>query len=861
MKKKLFLFTCIMVILACAFAFSVSAAEPDATNETVTLADGTTCPLWDTDGNPLIWYVTGTTDGVKSYDYVVATSSEVDYNGGHSDKTAGVTWYQLSTVTINVDGASYGASSIAVFNIKSSEVKITSGKNIGQHVNCASKVFKDSTNIEYVYFPLDMIDINCENFKNCKALKFVNLAELTELREISSQDFNSGECKNLFAGQVLDLSNTKIVKLEQGALACVAATEIILPKTLVDVGQWSFQSCKFATKITFLGDITSMNTNAIFNGCNALEEVVGFKLSANATSIGGNAFKECYKIRNAGDLIVDGILTLPEGIQEIGTFAFTQCDEIEAIIFPSTITKVYQQGFSYMDKVKVVSFDAHNAKVASGEKTSGVEFNNCGHFRGLVSLTAFTMPLNTIEASNRMLADCTNLTAVYMPNSIKYLASNGGGQGPFCNSPKMYFVQDIFTVSQCLTEDGIDMSKLVLPQKPDVYFMPTSLEKAIGHIYSNDTWCNATLFKNCSSINSVLVFPESFTNITTMRAFEGMGTVDSPKTIVFLGDISEFSISHQSKYIGFVFANSADKTFTDLGIKRVTGNSNEAGSYAYFCSTGKMYNLAVSGRVGSDSNPDTEASIANIAATIAAILATETNESKHVTNPNREVGYVDADCLNNSAYVHYCFCGGISERVDEENTALGHEFSVENGATILSLIYNDYFKKGTRTTECSRCDTTESSDANAIIISFKGYSVKESGDGGLTFGYSVDENAIKEYERVNGISLEMGFVLAVKCFVVGNAPLNSDGTVAQTTQGSVMKISASSSETTYSGYDFKLCGAWDGQIEVDGAIISIRALELYIAGYVFDGSVSYIQNDEATDKEAFALTYNSIAGL
>ena len=228
---------------------------------------------------------------------------------------------------------------------------------------------------------------------------------------------------------------------------------------------------------------------------------------------------------------------------------------------------------------------------------------------------------------------------------------------------------------------------------------------------------------------------------------------------------------------------------------------------------------------------------------------------------NRCSGERAKTCLNNSAYVHYCFCGGISERVDEENTALGHEFGVENGATILSLIYNDYFKKGTKTTECSRCDTTESSDANAIIISFKGYSVKESGDGGLTFGYSVDENAIKEYERVNGISLEMGFVVAVKDFVQGNAPLNSDGTVAETTQGSVMKIKASSSEVSYSGYDFKMSGAWDGQIEMDGAMISIRELELYVAGYVFDGTVSYIQNDKATDKEAFALTNNSIAGL
>ena len=52
MKKKLLLIVAIVAVFVCIFAIGVSAAELDTTKESVTLSDGTVCPLWDTDGNP-----------------------------------------------------------------------------------------------------------------------------------------------------------------------------------------------------------------------------------------------------------------------------------------------------------------------------------------------------------------------------------------------------------------------------------------------------------------------------------------------------------------------------------------------------------------------------------------------------------------------------------------------------------------------------------------------------------------------------------------------------------------------------------------------------------------------------------------
>ena len=100
MKKKLIIMLSIVAVLACLFAITAFAAEPDTSRETVTLNDGTECALWDTAGNPLIWYVTGTDDsGAKTYAYIDATDAGVDYYASYTSSTGGVTWYQLTTIT------------------------------------------------------------------------------------------------------------------------------------------------------------------------------------------------------------------------------------------------------------------------------------------------------------------------------------------------------------------------------------------------------------------------------------------------------------------------------------------------------------------------------------------------------------------------------------------------------------------------------------------------------------------------------------------------------------------------------------------------------------------------------------------
>ena len=805
MKKKLFLLLAMLALVVCMLAISVSAAEPDTSEECVTLNDGTVCPLWDTDGNPLIWYVTSNVDGVKTYAYVAANDASVDYNNGWSGGD------QLGKITITAGEATYGAADIAVLNMRGGVVKITSGQRVGNNITIfVQKLFCDNKNLEYAYLPLDFVKTNNETFKGCSNLKYINIEEITTLQTLGPQDFNS--CTSLFNGLDIDLSSTKITALTSNLFASVP-----------------FKSLKVPTTITSIA-------SDVFKNCTSLEAVYGTSAyygSGNVTSISSYTFNKCYKLAQVDGLIENGILTIPEGVTTIGHFAFSDCDAVTYVEFPSTINMIYQQGFSEMSNVKLVSFEKKDAAVkeaiAAGEDYTPLAFDNCGHFRNMDSLIAISLPAGLTRINNRTFAYCDNLTAMYLPDSLHDVNTDGDKKSAFDESKKLYFVNESFTVSQCVVDGAVDVTKLALPEKPSVYFMPESLTEFSGKDSTGDTYAIFTMFRYCNAINDTIVFPEGFTSMRLMRAFEEMGTKDSPKTVVFLGDIDGFVISHYSQYITFVFANENDKDFNDLGIIRTSGNTRETDSYAYFCSTGTRYNLAVSGRIGT-SQSTTEADLANIATTIEAIEATASTESfQHFVNPNATV-VTEVGCTTDGATSYYCFCGDfINSVVDEEAT--GHN---EN-SPVVDIYYPTFIVMGYAVHECTDCqerfNATEATYA-PIFVS-KGYSCTVY-DGMISIvqGFDVNREALEAYTAIDGNTISYGVVAtSVNKVADGNIDVvnNVDGVTA------IDFTSAEKKEFTR--FEIKVADIAEANWETG----------LYACAYVIaDGAVSFISENAST---------------
>ena len=152
----------------------------------------------------------------------------------------------------------------------------------------------------------------------------------------------------------------------------------------------------------------------------------------------------------------------------------------------------------------------------------------------------------------------------------------------------------------------------------------------------------------------------------------------------------------------------------------------------------------------------------------------------------------------------------------------------------------------------------------AIICEYKGISTKIDGDG-LTFGFSIDYDALDEYVKVNG-EVEIGFVVAVKNFLDGNMPLGENGIVnnEKVVKASLLKWTKNDESnkliTRYTSADFKIVGTWDKYVDFDcdGTLeTSVKDVEFYMAGYIIDGdTVKYI-NYKATSDIPYTVTYNN----
>ena len=512
-------------------------------------------------------------------------------------------------------------------------------------------------------------------------------------------------------------------------------------------------------------------------------------------------------------------------VKTIDQNAFNGNLNLKYLSLPATITKIGPAAFKGCKNLQFVDFN---------DNQNDIDFNNWGHFAECTSLKAFAFPDNVTTITNRVLYKCTSLEAVYLPANAVKIGTNGNGQGPFCGNTKMYLVSEKFEV----TDENGDFygDSFVQPAKPSVYVMPSTLTTVIGHVRKEFGGTGGggsyagSLFQNCTSINDVIVFGDGFGYIGCYNMFSGMGTSSSPKSVVFLGDIQGAVTLQSAQYVSLVFANANDKTPSNLGFVSIVKNVNNTSSYMYFCIDGSKYDYHTSNAEITDATAVSE--YVNGLAKIS--------EAYHVANPLK-TETTPADCVNDRAETTYCFCKAKIGSNPVEGTALGHEYDLAKGAVKSKIEYANYLASGILNTKCARCEECNESSVAPIISSFDGFSTKIASDG-LVIKYTVNKEAIDEYVKVNGGSIELGFVVAAK-HLAGEELIGTDGkATANVMKMSVITHSASSeSGVYYSGAELKITGTWDGTVDVDGVATDVKEVKFYMAGYIIsNGVVSYL---------------------
>ena len=95
-------------------------------------------------------------------------------------------------------------------------------------------------------------------------------------------------------------------------------------------------------------------------------------------------------------------------------------------------------------------------------------------------------------------------------------------------------------------------------------------------------------------------------------------------------------------------------------------------------------------------------------------------------------------------------------------------------------MYTDFSENGTKVIKCNTCGYEDTSTvvAPALFVCL-GYSAPEDGRGGIAIGYTVNNEAIIEYEKATGKTLKYGVFAAAKEKLGDSDIFDSNGKVAE----------------------------------------------------------------------------------
>ena len=224
---------------------------------------------------------------------------------------------------------------------------------------------------------------------------------------------------------------------------CETLVDVALPQTLRTIGKGAFGQCVDLTRINIPEGVTSIGDSA-FLMCGSLTRLT---IPDSVTSIEGNPFRHLaaeimVSPQNPAISVVDGVVfnkdgtrliacpsnkagayAIPQGVLEIGTHAFENCNDLTDVTIPASVASIVGNPFDFAQlELKLAPENPDFSLI------DGVLFDQTG-----TKLLVYPcgrpgdtcdVPEETVEIGEFAFAGCQQLSAVTIPESVTVIGSN-----------------------------------------------------------------------------------------------------------------------------------------------------------------------------------------------------------------------------------------------------------------------------------------------------------------------------------------------------------------------------------------------------------------------------------------------------
>ena len=194
---------------------------------------------------------------------------------------------------------------------------------------------------------------------------------------------------------------------------CENLTSVEIPDTVQTIGKNAFWSCHKLQHVTLPKNLTAVGDNC-FRSCGLLAEL---EIPATLQKIGLDAFCDTAWLKNqqtenplvqVNHILIDATMCsgtaveVPDGVTEIGNFAFYNCGNLQKIMLPASVTKIDWGAFWQCSGLETLTVQGNLAKI--GESA----FSDCTKLSAVYTVMSEDEWSNVqIESGNELLEQAT----------------------------------------------------------------------------------------------------------------------------------------------------------------------------------------------------------------------------------------------------------------------------------------------------------------------------------------------------------------------------------------------------------------------------------------------------------------------
>lgn len=265
--------------------------------------------------------------------------------------------------------------------------------------------------------------------------------------------------------------------------------------------------------VTIPEGVTNIGDGA-FCCCVGLKSVI---IPSSVMSIGNWAFKGCCGLTD---------VTIPSSVTSIGGWAFAGCNGLTSMAIPSSVTDVGHWAFSSCSNLTLLTISSGVTNIGdrafsgcngltSVTIPSGVTSIGSGTFEDCSGLTSVTIPEGVTSIGNGAFRNCRELTSVTIPSSVTSI-----GVGAFRGCSRLSSVtipEGVMSIENGAFSDCVGLTAVTIPASmtniADFAFSGCT-ELALVKVQPHVANIGRNAFRDCSGLTTVII-PSNLTNIVT----------------------------------------------------------------------------------------------------------------------------------------------------------------------------------------------------------------------------------------------------------------------------------------------------------------------------------------------------------